>query len=196
MSDFGKAFDRTMGHEGGYANNPNDAGGETYKGISRHNWPKWNGWSNIDAVKSTLDAQPTFNTKTYNLWVKGLNAAAGANADLQEQVQSFYKTNFWKNLGSITDQRIAEEVFDKAVNCGDIASKWIQRAAGVVDDGQIGPHSIEVINSKDPVELLEAFNTTAKNYYLAIIERKPSQAQFKTSWLGRLKDYDGSQFTA
>ena len=35
MADFNDAFDETMGHEGGYVNDSNDAGGETYRGISR-----------------------------------------------------------------------------------------------------------------------------------------------------------------
>ena len=43
MANFDEAFALTMKSEGGYANNPNDTGGETYKGVSRKNHPKWNG---------------------------------------------------------------------------------------------------------------------------------------------------------
>lgn len=39
MADFDKAHLEVMGNEGGYANNPVDAGGETYKGIARKFWP-------------------------------------------------------------------------------------------------------------------------------------------------------------
>jgi lysozyme family protein len=36
---FDDAFDRLMGHEGGYVNHPNDPGGETNWGISKRSYP-------------------------------------------------------------------------------------------------------------------------------------------------------------
>ena len=36
MSDFNKAFDRVIGHEGGYVNHPSDPGGETNWGVTRN----------------------------------------------------------------------------------------------------------------------------------------------------------------
>ena len=37
--NFDIAFDRLMGHEGGYVNDPNDPGGETNWGISKRSYP-------------------------------------------------------------------------------------------------------------------------------------------------------------
>lgn len=37
--NFDLAFDRLMGHEGGYVNDPNDPGGETNWGISKRSYP-------------------------------------------------------------------------------------------------------------------------------------------------------------
>jgi lysozyme family protein len=37
--NFERAFERLIGHEGGYANDPNDPGGETKFGISRRSHP-------------------------------------------------------------------------------------------------------------------------------------------------------------
>jgi lysozyme family protein len=37
--DFNTAFDRLLGHEGGYVNNPLDPGGETNWGISKRSYP-------------------------------------------------------------------------------------------------------------------------------------------------------------
>lgn len=37
--NFDTAFDRLLGHEGGYSNDPNDPGGETNWGISRRAYP-------------------------------------------------------------------------------------------------------------------------------------------------------------
>lgn len=39
MLTFEVAFDRLMGHEGGYVNNPDDPGGETKWGISKRSYP-------------------------------------------------------------------------------------------------------------------------------------------------------------
>lgn len=39
---FDEAFDRLIGHEGGYVNDPNDPGGETNWGISKRSYPNVN----------------------------------------------------------------------------------------------------------------------------------------------------------
>ena len=39
MVNFDLAFDRLMGHEGGYVNDPKDPGGETNWGISKRSYP-------------------------------------------------------------------------------------------------------------------------------------------------------------
>jgi lysozyme family protein len=51
MADFKQAHSIVMNNEGGYANDPSDRGGETYKGISRNNFPNWKGWKLIDLHK-------------------------------------------------------------------------------------------------------------------------------------------------
>lgn len=61
--NFDEAFDRLIGHEGGYVDNPNDPGGETNWGISRRSYPK------IDIKNLTR-----FGAKTiyYNdFWLRG-----------------------------------------------------------------------------------------------------------------------------
>ena len=50
MADFNKAYKATMGHEGGYVDDPADKGGETYKGIARRYNPGWGGWKQIDPL--------------------------------------------------------------------------------------------------------------------------------------------------
>ena len=46
-----KLIDMVLKHEGGYANVSGDLGGETYRGISRKNFPSWNGWEIVDEKK-------------------------------------------------------------------------------------------------------------------------------------------------
>lgn len=47
--NFDTAFDRLMGNEGGYVNDPNDPGGETNWGISKRSYP------NVDIKNLTRD---------------------------------------------------------------------------------------------------------------------------------------------
>jgi len=47
--DFDTAFERVIGHEGGYVNDPRDPGGETKFGISRRSYP------NVDIANLTVD---------------------------------------------------------------------------------------------------------------------------------------------
>ena len=102
---FDKAFPALMAVEGGWCDTPGDTGGETYKGISRNNWPSWLGWVIIDAYKS----------KGGPGWQKLLEG----NADLQARVKSFYFENFWEPVrGPELDHRVAAELLDTAVNMG------------------------------------------------------------------------------
>ena len=39
MTSFDHAFERLIGHEGGYVNDPKDRGGETKYGISKRSYP-------------------------------------------------------------------------------------------------------------------------------------------------------------
>lgn len=50
MVDFNTAFDRLLGHEGGYVNDPDDPGGETNWGISKRSYP------NVDIKNLTRPA--------------------------------------------------------------------------------------------------------------------------------------------
>jgi len=185
-----------MGHEGGYANNPKDRGGETYKGVSRVHWPNWAAWRLIDSITDSLTPQPPYGSTEYKSWVKHLDGLLEASVSIQNKVQEFYRENFWRRLGEVNDQRVAEEVFDKSINCGAIAFRWIQRAAGVGADGVIGSLTISTINAADPVQLLNDFNDCAKRYYNGIIDHDPSQAVFKKGWMARLKNHDETPYVA
>jgi len=59
--NFDTAFDRLMGHEGGYVNHPNDPGGETKWGISRRSYPS------LDIQNLTrLDAKEIYRRDFWN----------------------------------------------------------------------------------------------------------------------------------
>jgi lysozyme family protein len=178
MANFDEAFQLTMKSEGGYANNPHDTGGETYKGISRKNNPSWSGWHTIDSVKAAHPAS--------------LNTALAQQAELQVQIKHFYQVNYWdvNQTGGIHDQQLANQVFDTAVNCGTgSAAKFLQQAAGVKVDLQVGPVTLAAVNSADAKTVYSKFIGFRKQYYEHIIANNPSQQQFRASWFSRLPDY-------
>ena len=72
MADFQEAYDILYTHEGDYANDPDDYGGETYKGVSRRYQTTWKGWTIIDELK-----------RKHN---EGFISYLATNEDLQEAV--------------------------------------------------------------------------------------------------------------
>lgn len=57
--NFDTAFERLMGHEGGYVNHPNDPGGETNWGISKRSYP------HVDIKNLTLATAKTIYLKDF-----------------------------------------------------------------------------------------------------------------------------------
>lgn len=127
MANFTIALKKVLKNEGGYANNPNDAGGETYKGISRKNHPTWAGWISIDQIKK---AHP-----------RGFKTILEHTPELQDKVKDFYKRRFWDELCLDTcgNQELANQAFDMAVNAGIKAGvKILQKVLGIPADGILG----------------------------------------------------------
>jgi lysozyme family protein len=178
MANFLTALKITGGTEGGYANNPDDSGGETFAGIARNFWPNWSGWKLIDAYK---EANGSFH---------GINELL-SNPDMIADIQQFYKTNFWdvNSLDLINDQQVANTTYDCGVNSGTgIAAEFLQKAAGVVADRIVGARTIEAVNADSGETIYNSINAQRKARYLTEAQ-EPGQGQFLKSWLSRLTPY-------
>jgi lysozyme family protein len=122
----------------------------------------------------------------------------------KETAIAIYKKYFWdkNNYSLISNQKIAEKVFDLCVNTGQVAAnKCLQRALNVLDtdiliaeDGVIGTKTIQKLENfltKNlicrPVEaLLGLFNMFATEFYLAVCEHNPNKESNLLGWLMRL----------
>lgn len=62
MNKFQAFFDRLLGHEGGYVNDPNDPGGETKWGLSKRSYP--------NLIIKDLTREDAFNIYKRDLWDK------------------------------------------------------------------------------------------------------------------------------
>lgn len=74
----------------------------------------------------------------------------------RDDAKLIYRRDFWERgrMGEY-DQAIAFQVFDIAVNSGiETAVRMLQRAAGVADDGHIGPVSVAAIKARSVTDML------------------------------------------
>lgn len=174
MADFELAIPTILNNEGGFVNDPNDKGGFTYRGITRKNFQNWNGWNIIDNIPDLKNGQII------------------QNADLEQLVKAFYKTNFWDKFKGdfIDNQTIAVFTFDWFVNAGSPAIKHLQECAGVNNDGIIGTGSITAINAADQSELLAKLKQARISFYNAIVANNPTQERFLNGWLNRVNSFD------
>ena len=178
MADFKKAFLLILANEGGYVNDPVDTGGETYKGIARKMNPDWLGWHIIDLLKK----QPGFPESPQSA------DAIEIKKQLDYEVRSFYYTHFWLKVQGemITNQQVAESIFDFAVNAGvSVSISLSQFVAGVTTDGVIGPRTIEAINRFDPGHFLAAFALAKINRYVNICNKRPVSKKYFFGWVVR-----------
>lgn len=85
----------------------------------------------------------------------------------REQAVEIYRRDFWQRVqGDKLPRAVAFQVLDAAVNHGaGNAVRWLQRAAGVADDGVIGPISLAAVSRADPADLVLLFNAERLSFY-------------------------------
>jgi lysozyme family protein len=177
---FSQELPKILALEGGYANVIGDRGGETYKGISRVNFPNWPGWIIVDKNKPLK----------YNQVIK--------NSILDAQVNGFYKKYFWDSLN--IDQLPAPVqgiLFDFAINSGNVtAAKAFQKVlrdttgAKIVIDGVIGKGTINAANKANQKNLFDNLKNYRLNFYKAIVNKNPTQEKFYDGWINRLNSFE------
>lgn len=196
-ADFLQAFAKTRRIEGGYVDDPDDPGGETYRGISRRWHPSWPGWVIVDEYKH-LAAQGASSQASADF-----PANLDSSTRLQALVESFYRTVFWDQCGCpYLPQAIADEVFDTAVNVSQQdAVRFLQEAlnylnrdqqlyADLVEDGRYGPNTDAAVRTlaASPAELnflLKVMNIIQGAFYLARLRESPAKEKYARGWIGQ-----------
>jgi lysozyme family protein len=189
MADFTKAYKITiLGNEGGY--NPGIGEKETYRGIDRGANPQWGGWPIIDDIKKS---NPNLNTGKMDMLLF-------QNISLQSNIEKFYKANYWDivNLDNVTDQQLANNLFDCSVNQGTgRARQFMQIACNyviasqkstikpLIIDKQIGPATLFAFNSLPPAMLNTEINIEREASY----RTDAGYAEWAKVWAKRLINY-------
>lgn len=153
-------FDRSLAavlvHEGGFVNNPKDPGGATNKGVTQAVYDDWRGRHGL-AKRS----------------VRGI-------AD--DEVRAIYRRDYWDRInGDGLPSGVDYATFDFAVNSGvSRAARFLQAAAGVAQDGAIGPATIAAAG-RDPAHIINALIDKR----LAFLRSLSTFATFGKGWTAR-----------
>ena len=150
---FIQIFNRLIGHEGGYVNDPRDPGGETNWGIT----------------KRTAQA----------------NGYQGSmRAMTREQAYKIYYSAFWLRYQcDKMPDAVAFQFFDTAVNHGlGNASRMLQRAVNVADDGIIGNMTIAAIKKMAISDVIMRLNAERLEFYCKL----STFATFGKGWVRRV----------
>lgn len=134
MAEFKSAYKKTGGFEGGYVDDKVDRGGITYCGVAKNFHPNWEGWVKLKSFYPLKKGQIIHDPE-----IEGL-------------VANFYKREFWDKLRGdmITDQAIAEQLYDRAVNFGiKEAIRQSQAALGIEQTGKMDEATFAAINDPD-----------------------------------------------
>lgn len=170
MSNFAPAIEKTLGHEGGYVNNPNDKGGETNWGITK-------------AVATAND---------YKGEMKELSLAM-AKSIYKKQYWDKLK------LDNVNNQVIAEIAFDIGVNAGvGTAAKMLQEMVNFMTtdnievDGKIGSQTLGRLNAittkRDNEEAVLLLSMLQGEHYLNCMRKREANEIFSLGWLRRARN--------
>ncbi len=150
---FKAVFNRVIGHEGGYVNDPYDAGGETNWGITKR-------------------------TAQENGYTGSMRAMT------REQAYKIYEKAFWQRYNcDKLSSAVAYQFFDAAVNHGvGNASRMLQRAVGVLDDGVVGNITLDAVADMPISDFILNFNAERIKFYT----RLKNFARFGAGWMNRV----------
>ncbi len=157
--DFDTAFEKLLGHEGGFTRRADDPGNFTPSG----------------ALKGTK---------------YGISARSYPGEDIENltvgRAKAIYARDFWGPAGcDAVPDGIKFDLFDMAVNSGvGAAVKTLQKAAGEVQDGVLGPRTIQAVSSLPAARLVARFNG-ARLHFMAGLSIWPAYGR---GWARRIAD--------
>ncbi len=136
MMNFDTAFERLIGHEGGYVNHPEDPGGETNWGVT---------------LRTAREAGYTGSMR---------------DLTREQAKEIYRTAYWGRAQAEQYDGAIAFQVFDAAVNHGiGQAIRFLQRAVGVADDGAVGPVTLAAVRAMSVTDVLARFNAERLDFY-------------------------------
>lgn len=118
----------------------------------------------------------------------GISKRAYPHLDIRNltraQAVDIYRRDFWQRVrGDELPREVAFQALDAAVNHGiGNAVRWIQRAAGVADDGVIGPVTLAAVQRAQAADLVLRFNAERLRFYAKLT----TFSTFGRGWVNRV----------
>jgi lysozyme family protein len=188
MANVMNLFPFILKNEGGYVNDPADAGGQTNKGVTLATWRQ---------VGYDKDGDGDIDVDDLRLLSDG---------DVLNRV---LKPHYWDrwNADQIKSQKIANILVDWVWASGAHGIKIPQRILGVTADGIVGPETLAALNDAGPDTLFTSIFNARIDFihqivdksiaaYEAKIKRKATEKEllkytnkrFRRGWLNRLEE--------
>lgn len=166
MADFNLVVPFIHEKEGGFVNDPHDAGGATNMGV-------------------------TLETFTHYCQSKGLpRPSVQQLRNLSEvQWQDIMRTRYWDVIQGdrISSQSVALALMDWAVHSGPRTPiKKVQAILGVKADGIVGPVTLSAINSYSPLPLFGQIQLARRKFLGSLVVSRPANSKFLEGWLNRV----------
>lgn len=161
--NFDAAFDRLLGHEGGFQADPSDRG----------NWT--GGLVGAGSLKGTR---------------YGISAAAYPGENIEHltlvRAKELYRRDYWGPAGcDAVPEAVKFDLFDTAVHAGvKQAIVFLQQAAGELEDGILGPRTLQAVQSMNPWRLFARFN----GHRLDHLNNLPTWPRYGKGWAQRIAE--------
>lgn len=162
--NFARALPLVLKHEGGFANNPNDPGGATNKGVT---------------------------IGTFRAYVKPGGTVEDLRNITNQQVATVYYRHYWAKVNAqALPSGIDYAVFDFAVNSGpNRAVKYLQAVLRVEVDGRVGPKTIAAAEKADARDVINALCSARLDFLKRITNKgKRMWDTFGKGWERRVSD--------
>lgn len=184
---FERIFSRTLTHEGGFSDHPQDTGGATKYGITYNTLSAYQ--DNVtDSTQSIVATEPS-----------DLAQTTISSLTKTQAMQIYWVMYYQQPKIYLLSSAIQPVVFDMAVNHGPKqAIKLLQHVlnlSGLVtisQDGQLGPitaRACDQVYQQMGDYLINALCDERVAFYHRIVARKPNQQVFLTGWLRRAQTY-------
>lgn len=159
-ANYTDALARVLAHEGGYVNHPRDPGGATNRGVTQRVYDDWR-----------------VNRRLHPRSVKHIQ---------QNEVEEIYRKQYWDAVkGDELPTGVDYAIFDLAVNSGtNRAVRFLQRAAGVLEDGKLGPITLAAVKAIPPKLLVD----TICDERICFLKSLSTFSTFGKGWTRRVSD--------
>ena len=161
VAEFDRSLAKVLVLEGGFVNDPDDAGGATNKGVTQ---------AVYDTYRNSVGA-----------------GRQSVRLISDDEVRAIYKSRYWDLVkGDQLPPGVGFVVFDGGVNSGPGQSvKWLQRALGLAKvDGLVGPETIAAVNAVDDHDSLIAKILALREAFLRALK---GWKKFGKGWASRVK---------